>query len=187
MMPELVNGQQISFESPGRPKIGSVLLLLYPKDGQIFLPLMKRPDYDGTHGGQVSFPGGKREENDKSLIETALREGHEEVGIVMEDVKLLGNLSQHYITASNFKVLPVVGYVNYAPSFIPDRYEVEEVLEVNLGHLLNKNTLKKKEILVRKKYNIVTPYFDVDGHVVWGATAMMLSEFLTLIKSDYLK
>ena len=167
-------------EDPKRPsKPGGVMLLLYPHDGDIYLPLMKRPTYKGAHSGQVSFPGGKFEPEDKDLKETALRETEEEIGVKSSDIQVIGGLSELFIIASNFKVFPTVGFVTERPVFVPDAIEVEDILEVSLSDLKN---LSKRgvEEMTFGKYTINSPYFDVDGHVVWGATAMMLSEFLQL-------
>ena len=110
-------------KNPARP--GGVMILLYPENGEIFLPLMKRPVYVGAHSGQVSFPGGKVEEQDRDLTDTALRETHEEIGVPAEQVRVIGALSELFIIASNFKVHPVVGVLNSTPEIIPDQKEVE--------------------------------------------------------------
>lgn len=163
---------------PARP--GGVMALLYPKNGELYLPLMKRPGYNGAHGGQVSFPGGKAEKQDLNLIETALRETEEEIGVRAKEVSVIGQLSELFIIASNFKVLPTVGVVNYTPKFIPDPYEVEAVLEVPISQFYDMNKRGVEEMRFGK-YVIQSPYFNVDGHLVWGATAMMLSELLAVI------
>lgn len=168
-------------ENPYRPaKPGGVMVLLYPHDNDIYLPLMKRPTYDGAHSGQVSFPGGKFEQGDLDLYKTALRETHEEIGVAPNQVNLLGKLSDLFIIASNFKVHPSVGYVPSRPSFTPDVLEVEEVLEVSLSHLADVGK-RGVEPMTFGSYTIQSPYFDVQGHIVWGATAMMLSELLQVV------
>ena len=182
MMPRLTNTERFGLNQKKSAKLGSVLLLLYPYRGKVYLPLMKRPEYDGVHSGQISFPGGKMEESDPDLIFTALREGEEEIGIRPAQVKVLGNLTAHMVVASNFNVLPVVGCLDYRPRFVADAYEVDEVLEVSIDHLMDVRNHREKELLVRNKYRLLAPYYDVKGHVVWGATAMMLSEFLTIVK-----
>ncbi len=182
MKPRNVDATKFRITSKHSPKEGSVLILLYPKAEEIFLALMKRPEYEGVHGGQISFPGGKKEAFDPDLIATAIREGEEEVGIVGSDVSVVGQLSEHFVFASNFNVLPVVGYLSYAPQFYPDNHEVEEVVEVSLDHLLDANNIKEITLNVRDKYPLIAPYYDVHGHVVWGATAMIMSEFLVIAK-----
>src|SRR5690606_38620464 len=90
------------------PKEGSVLILIYQKNDQLYFPLMLRPNYDGVHGGQVSLPGGKREETDKSFAATAVREAEEEIGVKPDEITVIGQLTELYVFASNFKVVPVV-------------------------------------------------------------------------------
>ncbi|CAN5523560.1 CoA pyrophosphatase [soil metagenome] len=136
---ELSNYQ---FIKEGKEKAGSVLILLYPSNGEIFIPLMQRPDYQGIHSGQISFPGGKKEEIDQDLIATALRETMEEIGVLEKDVTVLGTLTEMYIPASNFKVLPVVGYLNSHPYFVPDQYEVVKIIEASIKGLLNEANIK---------------------------------------------
>lgn len=182
MMPKNTNLERFSQNQKKTAKLGSVLLLLYPHQGKVFLPLMRRPEYDGIHSGQISFPGGKMEADDPDLVFTALREGQEEIGIQAKEVKILGNLTEHMVVASNFNVLPVVGYLDYRPEFIANEDEVAEVLEVSVDHLLDDKNRLEKELVVRKKYRLTAPYYDVQGHVVWGATAMMLSEFLMMVR-----
>src|SRR6187551_3165041 len=124
------------FEHKLPPRPGSVLILLYEDDGVIKFPLTKRPDYLGTHGGQISFPGGKAEP-DEDVITTALREGEEEIGIVGNEVQVIGRLSNFFVIPSNFIVTPVIGYMNHRPIFRPDPKEVDRILEGNLNQLLN--------------------------------------------------
>lgn len=163
-------------ENPKFPaKLGGVMVMLYEKDGEWWIPLMKRPEYNGHHGGQVSFPGGKKEKYDADLIETAFRETEEEVGIAANQIEMLGNLSELFIIASNFKVLPTVGLLPQTPDYIPDSKEVETILEVSLNDL-KKESKRGVKTMRFGQYTIESPYYDVEGHVVWGATAMMLSE-----------
>jgi len=123
------------------------------------------------------------------LIETALRETREEIGIDTADVEILGSLTDLYITVSNFKVSPVVGISNSTPSFVPDKSEVEQIIETDINNILDVSLIKEKEIVVERnmpdfnfKHRLNAPYFDIDGHVVWGATAMILSEFSVILK-----
>ncbi|UII31776.1 CoA pyrophosphatase [Fulvivirga ulvae] len=163
-------------------RLGGVMVLLYPKGNEIYLPLTQRHDYGGTHGGQVSFPGGKWEEGDPDLEFTALRETYEEIGVQKSDVQIIGRLTDLYIPPSNFRVSPVVGYVDEYPAFTLDPYEVKALIEVPLSELIKETTLKRKDILVRGNYRLNAPFFDIDGKVVWGATAMMLAELVALVR-----
>jgi 8-oxo-dGTP pyrophosphatase MutT (NUDIX family) len=159
----------------------AVLLLLYPYQGELFLPLILRPAYDGVHGGQVALPGGGYEKYDRTLIRTALREAQEEIGIKASDVRVLGQLTQIYIPPSNFQVQPVVGYLPYRPDFFPDIREVADIIDISLTLLADKGIVGTKAMLVRNVL-IQAPYYGVDTHTVWGTTAMILSEFLSLVE-----
>ena len=162
-------------------KLGGVSIVLYPHNNEIVMPLIKRPDYEGVHGGQISFPGGKREDQDSDLIATAFRETEEEIGVPRDSMKMVGTLSELYIFASDFQVLPVVAALEQRPIFDPDPTEVSAVVEVGLGHLLDPKNRKRKELVVRG-FAIDAPYFEVEEEVVWGATAMMLNEFLEVVE-----
>lgn len=168
---------------PEGVRLASVLCLLYPKDGKLYLPLIQRVIAKGDkHSGQMSFPGGKLEATDKSKQAGALREANEEIGILAEDVTILGTLTSLYIPASNFQVFPFVGYLNYKPTFIPQEREVAEVVEVALADLIAPESLKYKSMEFRKNYRVKNvPYFDVNDKTVWGATGMMLSELVAII------
>lgn len=170
---------QFNHQVPPRP--GSVLLLLYPGvDGSINFPLIKRPDYAGTHSGQVSFPGGKAEAGE-TKIQTALREAEEEVGVHPSDVKVLGVLTDFLVVPSNFIVTPVVAYAGKKPAFVPDKIEVVRILEGDIRSLLPAEAIHTSEIIVAKTYRLNAPHFIVDNEMVWGATAMMLNEFRMIV------
>lgn len=159
-----------------------VLVAFYQKDDEWCIPLTQRHDYSGPHSGQVSFPGGKMEEEDNTIRLTALREAQEEVGILPNDVRIVGQLSDLYIPPSNFRVTPVVGVLEHPPEFALNDFEVKELIEVPLSLLQDKETVKRKDIKIQNGFMSNVPYFDVYGKVVWGATAMMLSELLSIIK-----
>ncbi|QHT71034.1 CoA pyrophosphatase [Rhodocytophaga rosea] len=154
----------------------AVLILFYPVENIIHIPLMVRPVYKGVHSGQVSLPGGRREESDQTLIETALREAKEEIGIIPRQIEILGALTELYVPASNFLVLPVVGSIRQRPDFKIDPYEVDRLLEVPLNELQDVTRIGSKEIVVRDTITIQAPYYDLQGYTVWGATAMIMSE-----------
>lgn len=165
------------------PKQSAVLILLYPIEGIAHTLLMLRNSYEGVHSAQVSFPGGKRDMADKDLSETALREAHEEAGIKKNEVVIIGHLSQVYIPPSRYLVQPYVGYLNSRPGFIPDAKEVCRLIEAPVSVLIHESTIKTKDIkfssgLVMKD----TPYFDIDGQTIWGATAMMLGELRAIFQ-----
>ena len=160
----------------------SVLILLYPKNGMLHSVFILRQTYDGVHSGQVSFPGGRQEPDDSDLVETALREASEEVNIDPASVEVLGTLSEMYIPPSNFLVLPVVGYASQAPDLRPDPAEVAQIIESDLGFLFDESNKKETTLTVRGVV-LDTPYYDVENKIIWGATAMILSELTDVIKS----
>jgi len=169
------------FKSEHPPKPGSVLILLYEADGEIKFPLIKRPDYAGTHGGQVSLPGGKTEPGEDS-IQTALRETHEEIGISGHDVEVLGRLSEFHVIPSNYMITPIVGTIRKIPDFIPDPFEVARILNGSVKELIKDDAVSITEILAAGQYRLKAPHFQIDGEIVWGATAMMLNEFRLILR-----
>ncbi|MCZ4409544.1 CoA pyrophosphatase [Cryomorphaceae bacterium 1068] len=161
---------------------GAVLALIYPVDNIPHVALMLRNTYEGTHSGQVSFPGGKREQIDKDLIQTALREAHEEMNIRPEEVTVVGPLSKVYIPPSRFLVAPFVGYSQKRPNFKRDPLEVAEIIEAPLHIILEESSIKQKPIFVQvTNSELEVKYFDILGHTVWGATAMMLKELAEIL------
>lgn len=164
------------------PKKAAVLALFYPNhEGKTCLALTLRPQYNGAHSAQISFPGGKQEKSDRTLAETALRETYEEVGIAQKDIKILREITDVYIPPSNFMVTPFIGITENTPLF-KNNHEVEELIEVSLVDLLDEQFVGanlKKTFYAEK---IEVPHFLFDNHIVWGATAMMLSEIKELIK-----
>lgn len=171
---------QLQTQPNERTRRSAVLILFYQHQDAFWLPLILRPKYDGVHAGQMAFPGGRFEKTDESLLRTALREAQEEIGIKAADVQILGVLSELFIPPSNFYVLPVVGRLAYRPDFYPDAREVERVFEVNLQEIMNEDIIGLTEIDVRGT-KIDAPFYLIQDHKVWGATAMMISELLTVI------
>jgi 8-oxo-dGTP pyrophosphatase MutT (NUDIX family) len=161
------------------PRQGGVLILLYPHEGQLYLVLTRRTETVRNHKGQVSLPGGRRE-GDEPIEQTALREAQEELGIVPPTVEVLGALTPLYIPPSDFCITPVVGWTGTRPDWRPDPVEVAEVIEVPLRNLADPATVHH-EAWQREELTIQVPYFLVQGHRVWGATAMVLSEFLAVL------
>jgi 8-oxo-dGTP pyrophosphatase MutT (NUDIX family) len=162
------------------PVKSSVLILLYPNNGELSTVLIKRNEYDGMHSNQISLPGGKMDLTDNDEAHTALREAEEEIGINVTDVKLIGQLTTFYVQPSNFIVYPFVGYIDYTPAFKPDPNEVQYLIEAPVSMLRDKSIIKQTDIKVRD-FVINAPYYDIDEHIVWGATAMMLSELVTIL------
>lgn len=165
-----------------RTRRSAVLICFYPYKGSIYLPLILRPQYDGVHAGQMAFPGGRMERIDENLTRTALRETQEEIGIRVSDVKVLGLLTELFIPPSNFYVQPVVGVLPYRPDFYPDPREVEAVVEVELTMLLDQTIVGDSQVEVRGML-VDAPYYQIQNYRVWGATAMMISELLMVLRT----
>ncbi|MCS6871108.1 MAG: CoA pyrophosphatase [Anaerolineae bacterium] len=163
-----------AFPTSAAPKQAAVLLLLYEREAELHFVLTRRAEHTGVHSGQISFPGGRREA-DESYIQTALRETHEELGVLPESVQVLGALAQLYIPPSNYLVQPIVGTCAAQPHWRPKHDEVAEVIEVPL-RLLFDDTLKGAEETMRYGLPFRIVYYDLFGHKVWGATASILSE-----------
>lgn len=158
------------------PRLGSVLIVLYPDEDKILFPLIKRPNYEGLHSGQVSFPGGKAEAGENA-IEVALREGNEEIGIDKNQVNVIGQLSDFFVIPSNFMVTPIVGFTSKRPSLVADPIEVAKILHGDIQSILPDTALLEQEILAGNIYPMKAPHFKIENEIVWGATAMMLNEF----------
>ncbi len=172
-------GELIKSNHSSNSRKSAVLISLFPENNKINTLLIKRTTYDGVHSGQISFPGGKFDDIDESLIQTALREAYEEVGINPSDVEVLGTLTPLFIPVSNLEVLPVVGLLNTNPELLLNSYEVEFTITIPICHLKNPANRLIKEIIV-SEYSIEAPYIKVDCEDVWGATAMIISEFIEL-------
>ncbi len=169
---------------PSEHKKASVLILLYQKSTDWHTVLMKRTSRfkNDKHKGQISFPGGQAETFDINKAATAVRETEEEVGIPGTNIKVLGGLSQLYIPVSNFLVHPFVGYVPEEPNFSLDSDEVDEIIETPLSLLMDGAIQQETTIDLPNGFQLKNvPYFDVHGHVVWGATSMIISEFITVL------
>ncbi len=186
MMPSTTDKRRFSIEAKKGAKAGGVMILFYRKNGEWYLPLIQRPDYDGVHAKQMSFPGGKKDFTDKDLTATALRETEEEIGISQEKVTVVGSLTELYIIASNFNVLPVVAYLSDEPLFVAEPHEVDEIIEVRLAELMDDARQKEKDMTILHGVTINAPYFDLGDKVVWGATAMILAELKTILQPYFI-
>lgn len=164
-------------------KKAAVLICFYPDHDEISLALIRRNEYDGVHSGQISFPGGRYEESDPDLIYTALREAEEEVNIPASKVDVLGEITPVYIPPSNFIVKAVVGWIPEKPRFIPDPSEVSGILSLGVNEFLDPANFTNKDIPHREYNMINVPCFQIRNNIIWGATAMMLSEMVDVLRS----
>ena len=170
-------------EAIKKAKHAGVLSLFYPdEDMETKFVLILRKTYKGVHSAQVAFPGGKLEAQDASLRDTALRETFEEVGVPIDTVQIVRSISQVYIPPSNFYVHPFIGFTQTTPQFIKQDDEVEALIEIDLEHFLDEQSLISKKVKTSYSIEVEVPAFKLNDYVVWGATAMMLSEIKDLLK-----
>ena len=164
-------------------KLAAVLVLLYQRDQDYRVVLTKRTELVANHKGEVCFPGGRHEPAvDQSLMHTALRESAEEIGLRTEETEVLGALEAR-ATRFKFLVTPYVAVLKTPHAFTPQPTEVAEVLEIPLDYLLSPEALST-EPMAWRDVNISTPYFRYNDHIIWGATARILQQFLSLLSSD---
>lgn len=159
----------------------AVLVLLYPRGDAATTVLIKRTAYEGVHSAQVSFPGGRHEEQDGDQYTTAVREAHEEIGIHPQGIEMIGPLTRLYIPPSKYLVYPFVASTEGRPDFTPDPHEVQQVIELDLETLLDDSRVRRKTMMLATGAVTEIPYFEIHGHEVWGATAMILSELKALM------
>jgi len=164
-------------------KKAAVMVLFYPDVSyHTNLVLILRKTYKGVHSAQVGFPGGKVEIVDQSLLQSAIRETEEEVGVKQQDITVLKSLSNVYIPPSNYSVYPFLGFLEYTPFFKKQDDEVEAILEINLQDLLCEKSIVTKPVMTSYEKEVEVPAFILNGQTVWGATAMILSEVKELLK-----
>tara|TARA_R110000868_G_scaffold45958_4_gene152187 strand:- start:3241 stop:3882 length:642 start_codon:yes stop_codon:yes gene_type:complete len=165
------------------PKKAAVMSLFYPNMvKKTNLLLILRKTYQGVHSNQIGFPGGKVELEDLDLMHTALRETHEEVGVLPTDIEVIKTLTEIYIPPSNFEVQPFIGLYKNPSPFIIQEEEVEALVEVSLSDFMDDTLVFNQKLTTSYAKNIDVPAFKLNGYTVWGATAMMLSEVKELLK-----
>jgi 8-oxo-dGTP pyrophosphatase MutT (NUDIX family) len=163
------------------PRLAAVLLLLYPDADDLRLPLTVRSDRLPSHRGEVSLPGGAIDLDDDGPIGAALREAHEELGVPPDAVRVWGTLSPLYISPSNFRITPVVGLIDPVPTLCPNDAEVSAVITVTVRELLDPALVVEEQWKLRG-VEVRVPFFAIAGHKVWGATAIVLSEFVARMR-----
>lgn len=181
LMPAIRVHEMQNLDKMVNPKPSSVLILLFEKDQKVYFVVTQRQMYDGIHSGQISLPGGKADSSDINAEYTALRETWEEIGIESHKLEVIGQLSDLYIPPSNFIVSPFVAICREIPMYIRDETEVAQIVEIDLDMLMDDSAIKSKQFVGGKSI-IEAPYFDIGGVEIWGATAMILSEFKSIIE-----
>lgn len=175
-----------SMDTPPSARQACVLLLLFPKANEWHILLTERTSNtnpNSRHSGQISFPGGRLEPEDDSLAACALRETYEEVGIPPEIVNIIGPLTELYIPVSNFQVFPFLAWTHYTPQYMRQETEVQSIIEAPLSIFKDVENMKTTDIRVNESLILTdVPYYHFKGHVIWGATAMILSEFMQLLE-----
>lgn len=164
------------------PKKAAVLMLLYPKNNLTHLALIVRNSYPGIHASQIAFPGGKVELYDADLSQTALRETHEEIGVHKDKVTVIRAFTEVYIPPSNYLVSPFLGFSEEELSFTLSPDEVSGLIELPLLKFLDESIIVTVEMSTSYATEISVPAFQIGDHLVWGATAMMMSELKEVIK-----
>lgn len=178
---ELIEQQK---EAMKTSKKAAVTALFYPDEKQVTkLILILRKTYKGVHSAQVGFPGGRREDADESLKYAALRETWEEVGVPITDIEVLKEMTELYIPPSNFTVYPFFGVTHKTPVFLKQDDEVEDLIEVLLTDFMDEISVTSVKVMTSLEKEMEVPAFRLNGHIVWGATAMMLSELKDLLKT----
>ncbi|MBM3185766.1 MAG: CoA pyrophosphatase [Bacteroidetes bacterium] len=170
-------------EKPDEVKLSAVGVHLFKKETEIYFILIERSEYEGHHSKQIAFPGGKKELFDKDLEETARRESIEEINIAMNQARLIGQITPVYIPVSNFEVYPYLYWHEEVPKYDLSSREVNDIFIVNCSDLLNDDNLTEIDIEISKNSKLKNvPCFRLQDKIVWGATALILSEIRELLK-----
>jgi 8-oxo-dGTP pyrophosphatase MutT (NUDIX family) len=176
--------QNLDFKAKN-PRIAAVMMLFYPKNDKTHLVLIVRNAYNGVHSSQIAFPGGKYEITDADFEETALRETHEEVGVFPDKIEIIKHFTPMYIPPSNFLVHPFLGIAKEELAFFPDIREVASIIELPLSVFLDDEIIIEATLSTSYAANVSVPAFNIQNHVVWGATAMILSELRDVLKITF--
>jgi len=168
----------------GNAHKSAVMVLFFHDDNVLKMIVIRRSVYVGIHSGQIAFPGGRYEEEDGDVRTTALREIEEEIGITKDKIEIIGRLSDIYVPPSNFLISVFVGYIDKKPIYKIDEREVNEVIEIPFADFFKPEVIKQKDFYVNSiKTASKAPYYDVSNAEIWGASAMVISELLDILKS----
>jgi len=178
-------GKAEAMKSAANVRQSAVLLNFHPIQGEAFLSLIKRNEYPGVHSGQLSFPGGKMENDDRDLMHTALRETEEELGVDPSAFSVIGELTELFIPPSSFLVQPFLSYSKDRPDFNPDSREVQEHLEIPMDIFLEEENIVDRVVTSSfRNMRIKTKAIKYNEHIIWGATAMMISELRVILNQN---
>ena len=179
---ERISSLNPDYYKDNNPKQSAVMMLFYPKQEEAHLILIRRNEYPGVHSAQISFPGGQVDPVDTNLKATALRETYEEVGVIPSAIDVVMPFTEIYIPPSNFLVKPFLGLTAETPHFIPNPDEVTALIELPLRVFLDDSIVITTEMETSYSKKIMVPAFKFEDYIVWGATAMILSELKETIK-----
>jgi 8-oxo-dGTP pyrophosphatase MutT (NUDIX family) len=183
LAPEMrVNDLKIGV-TPEHALESAVLIILYPFNNRLYTVVILRNEYDGAHSGQISLPGGKAEKSDIDFKHTALREAEEEIGIIPSEMEIIGQLTRFYVRPSNFIIYPYIAYCPYRPDFHPDATEVQRIIEIDIFNEINHERIINKTITFKNRFQVDAPGFEIAGEFMWGATAMIFSELIHILKN----
>ena len=169
----------LSKEKLASMKKAAVLLALFKKNNEWYFPLIKRPMHERNHPGQIALPGGAKEDDEK-LDYTAIREAFEEVGIKTESVEIIGELTPLPVPVSGYLIYPFIGILKKEPKWILNEDEVDELIITKVSELVNADNYYSETWELHGN-KVEVPHFRIKDHVIWGATASVLSEFIDLI------
>jgi 8-oxo-dGTP pyrophosphatase MutT (NUDIX family) len=178
----LTRTMPMRIESSNRTR-AAVLIPFFDKAEKPYILFTKRTDYVATHRGEICFPGGAQEESDPDPLRTALREFEEELGIPAANVEVLGSLDEIETVASNFLVIPYVGYLNQVPAYTANQWEVSEVLEIPFEHFQDSSIFHEEERIIDDRVSPVY-FYNWESHIIWGVTGRILKSLLDLIKHE---
>lgn len=164
-------------------KKGAVMIVFFQRSKEVIFPMIKRQDYEGVHSGQVALPGGKKDPTDPDFEFTALRETFEEIGIPQNKIEVIGKLTEIYIPPSNFLIYPYVGVLYEEPQYYPDLTEVADIYEFSLKDFLSPQCISKQSMKLFNGLEVTTPCYNIDQKIIWGGTAMILSEMRTILQN----